>query len=280
MMKWLNLDIIKNSSVFITPNLPVLAMKRYKVSLLKGIFYILLYTLASWLILILLLSSTPLKDMLFVVDNTELRAQNERIQKLQNRVFILTQELQSISSVNERMKYAIKLAQKDTVDPKNPLYDTLKKTINKKLKIEGSIFQAFEIFCEKIFQDISGASRMIFFEPTQGMITQEFATSKGHLGIDYGVKSGSPVYSTAGGLITFSDYTVDSGYMIILQHSDNYISIYKHCSSLIKKVHDVVTQGELIALSGNSGKNTTGPHLHFEIWYKGKAVDPQSLLIK
>ena len=139
MMKWFNLDQIKNSSIFITPNLPVIAMKRYKVSLLKGTFYVLLYTLASWLILILLLSSTPLKDVLFVVDNTELRAQNDRIQKLQSRVIILTQELQAISSTNERLKYAIRLAQKDTIGPNNPLYDTLKKTITKKLKIEGSI---------------------------------------------------------------------------------------------------------------------------------------------
>lgn len=279
-MKWLNLDIIKNSSVYITPNLPVVATKRYKVSLLQGLLYISLYTIACWLILILILSSTPLKDMLFVVDNSAIRTQNEKIEKLQNRVIMLTQELQTISTSSERLKYAIKLAQKDSINSKNPLYDTLRKPINKKLKIEGNVFGVIKSFFEKLFQNNSNTNKIIFFEPAQGMVTQKFDASTGHLGIDYGVRAGSPVYATAGGLVTFSGYTVDYGYMIIIQHSDNYISFYKHCSSLIKKTHDIVTQGELIALSGNSGRNTTGQHLHFEIWHQGKAVDPQSLLIK
>ena len=100
------------------------------------------------------------------------------------------------------------------------------------------------------------------------------------MGIDFGVASGSPVYASAGGLIIFAEYTVESGYQIILQHDDNYLTIYKHCSSLIKRIRERVTQGELIALSGNSGKNTTGPHLHFEIWQNGKPIDPQKFLSK
>ncbi|MDP2038747.1 MAG: M23 family metallopeptidase [Ignavibacteria bacterium] len=279
-MKWFDFESIKNSSLNITPNLPIMATKRYKVSLIKAVTYMLLYTIASWFVLILLLSITPLKDVLFVVDNTELKAQNERIQKLQGRVIDLTQQLQEISSVNERMKYAIKLAQRDTIDPKNPLYDTLRKTINKKVKIEGSVFTVIVDLYNKIFQSEKEPTKLLFFEPTSGVITQEFEPAKGHLGIDYGVNSGSPVFAASGGLITFADYTVDSGFMVIIQHANDYTSVYKHCSSIIKKTRDTVTHGELIALSGNSGKNTTGPHLHFELWYKGKPVDPKSYIIK
>ncbi|MDP3580568.1 MAG: M23 family metallopeptidase [Ignavibacteria bacterium] len=279
-MKWFDFESIKNSSLNITPNLPIMATKRYKVSLIKAVTYMLLYTIASWFVLILLLSITPLKDVLFVVDNTELKAQNERIQKLQGRVIDLTQQLQEISSVNERMKYAIKLAQRDTIDPKNPLYDTLRKTINKKVKIEDSIFTVIVDLYNKIFQSEKEPTKLLFFEPTSGVITQEFEPAKGHLGIDYGVNSGSPVFAASGGLITFADYTVDSGFMVIIQHANDYTSVYKHCSSIIKKTRDTVTHGELIALSGNSGKNTTGPHLHFELWYKGKPVDPKSYIIK
>lgn len=279
-MKWFDFESIKNSSLYLTPNLPILATKRYKVSLIKAVAYILLYTLASWFVLILLLSITPLKDALFVVDNSELKAQNERIQKLQGRVVDLTQQLQEISSVNERMKYAIKLAQRDTISQKNPLYDTLRKTINKKIKVEGNVYGVIIDLFEKITQNGKEKSNIIFFEPTLGIITQEFNPAKGHLGIDYGVSKGSPVFAAAGGLITFADYTVDSGYMLIIQHSNDYTTVYKHCSAILKKVRDTVTHGELIALSGNSGKNTTGPHLHFEIWYKGKPVDPKSLIIK
>ncbi len=279
-MKWFDFDGIKNSSLYLTPNMPILGTKRYKVSFIKAVAYILLYTLASWFVLILLLSITPLKDALFVVDNTELKAQNERIQKLQERVVDLTQQLQNISSVNERMKYAIKLAQSDSIDPKNPLYDTLRKTINKKTKIEGSVYNVVIDLYQKIFQNEREKNRVLFFEPAYGVITQEFNPAKGHLGIDYGVNTGSPVFAASGGLITFADYTVESGYMIIIQHSNDYTSVYKHCSTLLKKVRDYVTHGELIALSGNSGKNTTGPHLHFELWYKGKPVNPKSLIIK
>ncbi|KAF0142507.1 MAG: membrane peptidase [Stygiobacter sp.] len=279
-MKWFDFESIKNSSLNITPNLPIIATKRYKVSLIKAVAYGLLYTLASWFVLILLLSITPLKDVLFVVDNTELKAQNERIQKLQGRVIDLTQQLQEISSVNERMKYAIKLAQRDTIDPKNPLYDTLRKTITKKVKIQGSVFSVVVDLYKQLFQSEKEPTKLMFFEPTSGVITQEFNPSKGHLGVDYGISSGSPVFAASGGLITFADYTVDSGFMVIIQHSNDYTSVYKHCSSILKKARDTVTHGELIALSGNSGKNTTGPHLHFELWYKGKPVDPKSYIIK
>jgi len=278
-MKWFDFESIKNSSLYLTPNLPVLATKRYKVSLIKAVAYVLLYTLASWFVLILLLSITPLKDTLFIVDNAELKAQNEKIQKLQGRVMDLTQQLQQISSVNEKMKYAVKLGQKDSINPKNPLYDTLRKTINKKVKIEGNIYKVVNDLIEKIFQE-KEKNKLLFFEPVAGIITKEFNPTKGHMGIDYGVNNGTPVFAVSGGLITFADYTVDDGYMIIIQHQNDYISIYKHCSSLIKKVRDNVTHGELIALSGNSGKNTTGPHLHFEIWHMGKPVNPKNLIIK
>ncbi len=279
-MKWFDFESIKNSSLYLTPNLPILATTRYKVSLLKAAGYILLYTLASWFVLILLLSITPLKDVLFVVDNSELKAQNERIQELQGRVINLTQQLQDISSVNERMTYAIKLAQRDTIDPKNPLYDTLRKTINRKVKIEGSVFSVFRDLYLKLSQDEKTQNKFVFFEPVLGVTTKDFNPAKGHFGIDYGVNKGTPVFAAAGGLVTFSDYTVEDGYMIIIQHSNDYISLYKHCSSLLKKVRDFVTHGEIIALSGNSGKNTTGPHLHFELWHKGKPVNPNSFFIK
>ncbi len=277
-MKWLNFETLKNASFYFTPNLPVIATKRYKFSLLRGLGIIALYTLASWLVLILILSLTPLKDTIFTIDNKELINQREKIEKLQNRVLLLTQQLQEISSVNERMKYAIKLAQRDSINPKDPLYDTLKQKIKKKINIEGNILFIVKDLYEKIFQDKN--EKILFFEPVQGIITQFFEPSKGHMGIDYGVKVNTPVYATAGGIVTFADYTIDYGYTIIIQHSNNYTSIYKHCESLLKRERDVVLQGELIALSGNSGKKTTGPHLHFEIWKNGKPINPQSLFIK
>jgi murein DD-endopeptidase MepM/ murein hydrolase activator NlpD len=100
------------------------------------------------------------------------------------------------------------------------------------------------------------------------------------MGIDFVVKTGTPVYVSANGFIIFANYTVKDGNMIIVSHPGNYISVYKHCSSLLKKERETVVQGELIALSGNTGEITTGPHLHFEIWKEGKPINPITILIK
>ena len=279
-MNWFNLENLKNSSFYITPNFPIITTKRYKFSLIRLGVYLFSYTVLAWLFLIFIFSITPLKDFLFVIDNSELKTQREKIQQLQNRVEMLTSQLQTVASTNERIKYAMMLAKKDSIKSNDALYDSLRKPINKKIKIGGDVFTAVSDLIEKIFQSDAKSKSFILLEPTNGVITEEFTPSKGHMGIDYGVKVGSPVYASSGGLITFSDYTIDSGYMVMIQHDKNYISIYKHCSTLLKKVRDMVSQGELIALSGNSGKNTTGPHLHFEVWQNGKPFDPQKILLK
>ena len=94
------------------------------------------------------------------------------------------------------------------------------------------------------------------------------------------MKENSPVFASAGGYIVFADYTPNYGYSIIINHQENYVTKYLHCSTLLKKNGDIVRQGELIALSGNSGSESTGPHLHFEIWKDGKPINPSEVLIK
>lgn len=278
-MKLFSFKNLKNSSFYVTPNLPVITTKRYKFSLLKFLGFAALYTLASWLVLILILSITPLKDFLFVINNSELKAQTEKIQQLQERVLILSEQLQTLASTNERMKYAMKLAKKDSIKRDDPLYDTLQKPINKNLKIGGNVYDAFVELIDKLFYSSGDANQMTFIEPTDGIITQDFNPLIGHMGVDYGVKTGSPVYASSGGQVIFADYTTDNGWVMMIQHDGGFITIYQHCSSLLKKVRDYVSQGELVALSGNSGKNSTGPHLHFEIWQNGKPIDPKTVLI-
>lgn len=279
-MKFFNLDTIKKIFVIITPNLPNSSTKTYKFSFLRSTAYILIYTLVSWLILIFILSVTPLKDFLFVLDNQELIAQRKKINELQEKVKILTNELEDISSTNEKLRYSVKLAKKDTTDTTNSIYDTLRKKIVKKINLGGNILLSFREIFSLITKSENPTDSLIFLAPTSGFLTKEFDPKSGHLGIDYGVKVGTPIYAAAGGLVIFSDYTVDYGYMLIIQHDAGYITMYKHCSALLKKSQDIVRQGELIALSGNSGKNSSGPHLHFEIWHMGKPINPEMLLIK
>ena len=110
-------------------------------------------------------------------------------------------------------------------------------------------------------------------------MSRNFDPNKGHFGIDYVLKRGTPIHASSGGYVIFSDYTVKDGHMLIISNPNNYITIYKHCSILLKRVRETVSTGEIIALSGNSGLITTGPHLHFEIWKEGRPINPKKIFL-
>jgi lipoprotein NlpD len=239
---------------------------------------VLAYTLAIFIIVAVLFTFTPLKSLLFYVENQELEIQGEKVRTLESKIMFLTRELESISSENKKLQYAILLGTSDSLDSNSAVYDSLREEKQKNLNIDGSILKAFKGMISYLFQE-DDEGVLYFARPSSGYIIKHYDPQKGHIGIDYGVKSGSPVYASSGGLVIFSDFVSDDGNMIMIQHDNNYITVYKHCSVLIKKQREKVIQGELIALSGSSGKTSTGPHLHFEIWKDGNAIDPKNLLI-
>lgn len=120
---------------------------------------------------------------------------------------------------------------------------------------------------------------LIFFRPTRGMISSPFDADNKHYGTDIAAKQNESVVATLDGTVILSTYTADTGYVIGLQHTRNFISFYKHCGSLLKNTGDEVKAGEAIALVGNTGSLTTGPHLHFELWRKGRPVNPEKYII-
>lgn len=117
-----------------------------------------------------------------------------------------------------------------------------------------------------------------FYSPIEGMVTTEFNIKDEHYGIDIVSKSNEPVKSVAEGTVIFSDWTQESGNVLAIQHRGNIISVYKHNSALLKKVGNFVNSGQVIAIIGNTGEFTTGPHLHFELWFNGNPVDPQEFI--
>ena len=114
----------------------------------------------------------------------------------------------------------------------------------------------------------------VFFPPVIGYISDTFNFQKKHFAVDLVAKKNSKVSSVLAGTVIVSDWSSEVGYFIGIQHKDNYISFYKHNSSLLKKVGDYVSAGEHIAVIGNSGEFSTGPHLHFELWHNGSPVNP------
>lgn len=118
----------------------------------------------------------------------------------------------------------------------------------------------------------------MFFSPIKGDITQAFNFEENHFAIDIAADIGTPVKSILDGKILFSEWSVDTGHVIIVDHGDNIVSVYKHNSKSLKEQNDFVQAGEVIAYSGNQGSLSSGPHLHFELWKNGTPVDPEPLL--
>jgi murein DD-endopeptidase MepM/ murein hydrolase activator NlpD len=117
-----------------------------------------------------------------------------------------------------------------------------------------------------------------FFTPLTGIVTQPYDPKNRHFGIDVAAKENQVIKATLDGTVIFSSWTPDYGYTIGIQHENNYFSTYKHNSTLLKKEGDFVKAGEAIAIVGESGALTTGPHLHFELWHNGTSVNPQEYI--
>lgn len=117
-----------------------------------------------------------------------------------------------------------------------------------------------------------------FYAPIEGVVITKFSLKDEHFGIDIVSKKNEPVKAVAEGTVIFADWTQESGNVIAIQHRGNIISVYKHNSALLKKVGNFVTSGQVIAIIGNTGDFTTGPHLHFEMWYNGNPMDPEEFI--
>ena len=118
----------------------------------------------------------------------------------------------------------------------------------------------------------------MFFSPIKGEITQNFNYNENHFAIDIAADIGTPVKSVLDGKIIFSEWSLETGYVVVIDHGENIISVYKHNSKTLKEQNDFVQAGEVIAYSGNQGNLSSGPHLHFELWKNGTPIDPEPLL--
>lgn len=117
-----------------------------------------------------------------------------------------------------------------------------------------------------------------FFTPLNGIITNHFNREEKHFGTDLVANNNSVIKATADGTVIYSDWTVENGYCIGIQHNGNLFSMYKHNAVLLKEEGDFVNAGDAIAIYGNSGSQSTGPHLHFELWYNGTPLNPEDYI--
>jgi murein DD-endopeptidase MepM/ murein hydrolase activator NlpD len=152
--------------------------------------------------------------------------------------------------------------------PKSPEDAVLRKEIESK--------ESYSLANNSSANDMSS---LLFFPPIKGTVTNRFNPIKKHFGIDIVSNANEPIKATLDGTVVFANFTSETGYVIGIQHSNNIFSIYKHNSALLKKAGDVIKAGEVIAIIGNAGELSEGPHLHFEIWYNSNAVNPQKFVL-
>ena len=143
------------------------------------------------------------------------------------------------------------------------------------LRAEISREERFEVGAGKEIKGIEGKS---FYPPLKGIITEKYNPGIGHPFIDIAATEGATVYAVLDGTVIGSGWSDETGYTLQIQHSDNMVSVYKHNEKLLKQTGDKVKAGTPVAIAGNTGSLSTAPHLHFELWYEGEAVNPEKYI--
>ena len=198
-----------------------------------------------------------------------------------------TDSLQQIISLNEKYYASIKRVLTGDVKTVQFNRDSIIDAAGKDMaKLKISATREDSLLREKVdkedkynlFESSSSASNFVLFPPVNGTISEGYDLKTRHYAVDVVVAKDTPVKATADGTVIFAEWTAETGYVIIIEHSQELISAYKHNASLTKRQGDLVKAGEVIAMAGNTGDFTTGPHLHFELWSKGYPINPTNFI--
>ena len=251
-----------------------LKLSRLNVFVLGGFFSILLVILT-----IIFIAFTPIKEYIPGYESSQLKAEAV---KLTFDAEALKQKLTILEN------YTIALQPVLTGKISSEEIDTLQIQARQFVIDESQLDASKEdsLFREKVdretrftlLKNTKSSIKIVFFAPLKGNISQEFDANSKHFAIDIASKKGNPIKAAADGTVIFSGWSVDTGYVIILKHNKDFISVYKHNGNLLKQQGDFVKSGEVIASVGSTGELTTGPHLHFELWKGGYAINPTNFI--
>ena len=235
--------------------------------------------LAISVIFVLLLGYTPLRNL--IPGKSKTHVQNELIVMIQ-KADSLEKSLGNYSLYTKNLKKVLS----DSVSL-DSVQDLFREgfTVNEfdfKPSVEDSILRA-EVEAEESISLNSNLKEKklnsFFIKPVDGLITEGFNKKIGHFGVDVVSKKGAFISSIDDGMVLFSSWTHEFGYVLVIKHQNSFISFYKHNSEVFKSKGDYVKSGETIAIIGNSGKYSTGPHLHFELWKGSSPVNPVNYIL-
>jgi murein DD-endopeptidase MepM/ murein hydrolase activator NlpD len=241
-------------------------------------------------LVLLILTYTPLGEILPLSNPRLENMYGKELLSLNQRMTSLMEQLVELRSYNIKLRRAmgesvtnsdsgiVKTIQKSTESEK-------KNTVKEEqiaAKVQPSLSpeqQRLPPRTVKLDMDARMAVSFPAILPTEGYITRGFEPEHNHVGLDIAGKTGNLIVASADGNIVFSGWTYDDGYIVIISHTDGFMSFYKHNQSLLKPTGSFVRRGDPIATLGNSGITSSGPHVHFEIWKDGIPVDPSNYMI-
>ena len=251
----------------------------FRTNKINVFFVLFLYSILLIVFTISIVFFTQLREMVPGYSSTDLLNQaiylTKKTDSLENELELNNKFYKSIESVLSGR--ADEIIYKDTLVLDNNLEDSEQQAVFP--NSEDSILRRYVENEDKfnLTKNELVIENKMFVSPIKGEITQQFDPSNNHFALDLSADVGTPVKAVLDGKIIFSEWSVDTGYVLILDHGDNIISVYKHNSKSLKEQNIFVKAGEVIAYSGNQGNLSTGPHLHFELWKNGTPINPEPL---
>lgn len=248
-------------------------LNRLNAFILGGLFSIFLIALTTMIIVL-----TPLKEYIQGYSSTELK-------KDATNLVYKVDSLQNVLSVNdlyiENIQQILKGEIKRVTLDRDSVFTQLQ--IEKIDFAPSAVDLAFREEVEQedrfsVFEQAKKSDDIIFASPIKGDITDDYNAKEKHFAIDIAVDKDSPVKAVADGTVIFTGFTANTGYVVLLEHSQGFISVYKHNASIYKNQGELVKIGEVIASAGSTGTLSTGPYLHFELWENGYPVNPSNYI--
>ncbi|MBN1597292.1 MAG: M23 family metallopeptidase [Bacteroidales bacterium] len=240
-----------------------------------------LFTLLALAIVISIIVYTPVREFIpgYPDENTIINSYRNK-QRLDSVEIELARRDMYLENIN-RIISGKEPENYDNIGDTNKNYDDISFTRS----VEDSLLREYYKQEEKYSVNpalsrskLGGVSHMHFFPPVKGLVTNSFNSVANHYGTDVVAGTNEIVKATLEGTVTMATWTLETGWVIQVQHENNMLSVYKHNAELLKRVGDFVKAGEPIAVVGNSGELTTGPHLHFELWYNGIPLNPEDYI--
>ena len=254
-----------------------LKLSPWNVFVVGGVFSFLLVSFTS-----VLIAYTPLKEYIPGYESSKLKQTAKdlvyQVDSLQQRLLINDMKIQALipilSGEEPVSEFDLSQVEQQALDLKKA--DTINLAPSEEdLAFREEVEQADRY---SLFEEATQGNELVFFSPVTGSITNTFNSEEKHYAVDVVVKKGSPVKAVADGVVIFAEWTTETGYVIIVEHGNGYISVYKHNESLNKEQGDLVLSGEVIATVGSTGELSSGAHLHFELWNNGYPVNPLNFI--